>query len=126
MNIMMQGSLPSIVDLPLTGFNEGDAYIAGGHLYIAMGGVWISHGQLSTPRHKVILAYRGVCVELECREDLSALFENTALLTDDDMALFSLTYPSEFETFEDLWKTAWIEKRVTREFNIWRKDEKVK
>lgn len=132
-NMVIQGSLQSVTNLPLTA-NHGDTYVNGGVLYMWMHGSWANLGALRgpmghsgpyVPPKEIVeskLVWKGISVTLYSEEDIKALFFNQYALSREDMALFQMTYPDEFKAFRERWAEKWAIERAKEEFDEWELD----
>lgn len=117
----VKGSVPSVDDLPLIGTVAGDAFIAGGDLWICDGSSWqrSPDGLTAAKIFSTKLIWKGISVTLVSEEDVSELFLSQYNLTKEDMALFQTTYPELFKRFRQMWAEKWAIETAKDEFDTW-------
>lgn len=133
MSLMVMGSLPCVSGLPNNGA-VGEAWFVNGEMFVwSVKGCWIQvYPGTLTPEEDVLrstgdtveseLTWKGISVNLLCRQDIKSMFSDPEALTKGDMGIFQMTYPELFEEFQKQWLEKWITEKAKREFDNWRED----
>lgn len=91
-------------------------------LYAFINGQWINVAT-GPSEFKITLIFGGISVELSLQrrifEEIQNLFGNPLELTCQDLSLFEMMFPEEFETFKDLW----FNEKKNIEMACWTKED---
>lgn len=130
--ITVKGALQSITNLPNNAL-PGDTYIIQGVMYswlISPSGAanWANMGALGSGNEIIPrlieskLTWKGISVTLKSEADIKSLFLNQYHLEKEDMAMFQMTYPEEFQDFRQKWAEKWAIETAKDQFDSWSED----